>query len=167
MAAPAAPDRSCGTLRLAHRAAGQGTRLAFGRGKEPRFRVQPYAFGIRRGMERFHVFVQIGFQLVMARHLVALAPFLVESDPSASTLDIDIFYAHLPSRGAHARESEGHERDERAIAQAHDSRCVDSVQKLARLVGRQHRRLALFGLWLKFGARPESQGARSLMFADG
>jgi len=134
MAAPAAPDRSCGTLRLAHRAAGQGTRLAFGRGKEPRFRVQPYAFGIRRGMERFHVFVQIGFQLVMARHLVALAPFLVESGPSPAALHVDVFDAHFSGCRAHPRKGERHERDERTISQAHDGRCVDGVETFAGLV---------------------------------
>ena len=36
----------------------------------------------------------------MAGHFVALAPFLVESDPEAPALDIDIFDAHLPGRGA-------------------------------------------------------------------
>jgi len=45
---------------LAHRPARECTRLAFGRGKEPRFRVHARAFGIRRRMESFHIALQIG-----------------------------------------------------------------------------------------------------------
>ena len=45
---------------LAHRAASEDTRLAFGRGKEPGFRVHDRAFSIRRGTEGFHITVEIG-----------------------------------------------------------------------------------------------------------
>ncbi len=46
---------------------------------------------------------------------MAFAAFLVEPDPGAAALHVDVFDAHLAGRGAHARESESHERDERAI----------------------------------------------------
>jgi len=80
----------------------------------------------------------------MAGHFVAFAPFLMESDPGASALHVDVFDAHLAGCGAYAGESESHESDERAIAQANYSRCVDGIEKFASLVGRQNGRLALF-----------------------
>ena len=42
--------------------------------------------------------VKVGFQIVMAWHLVALAAFLMQAHPCAAFLHIDIFNPHLKSR---------------------------------------------------------------------
>jgi hypothetical protein len=64
---------------------------------------------------RHDVGVEVGFQIVMRRHLVALA---------------------------YAREGGGHHRDQRAVAQADECRRINAVEKFARLFAGQHRRLA-------------------------
>jgi hypothetical protein len=67
---------------LAHGAASNGAGLAFGRCKQPRFRVHhSHAVLLRRGVEDFEVVVQMGFQLVMAGHFVALTTLLVQPSP--------------------------------------------------------------------------------------
>jgi hypothetical protein len=88
-----------------------------------------------------HVGVEIGFEIVMRRHLVDLAAFFVEAQPPAFAVGEVIFDAHA-DRCADAGEAEGHQRDQRAVAQADDGRDVDAVEQLARLRGRQHGSLA-------------------------
>jgi hypothetical protein len=44
-----------------------------------------------------HVGVEIGFEIVMRRHLVALAAFLVEADPPALALAVIVFFVSSPS----------------------------------------------------------------------
>ncbi len=62
--------------------------------------------------------VQVGFQLVMAGHLMHLAVFLVEAEPPALFLGEIIHDVQRHDR-AHAREGVGHHRGDGAIAQAH------------------------------------------------
>ena len=88
-----------------------------------------------------HVGVEIGFEIVMRRHLMDLAAFFVEAEPPALAVGEVILDAHADRR-ADAGEAEGHQRDQRAVAQADDGRDVDGVEQLARLRRRQHRRLA-------------------------
>jgi hypothetical protein len=62
-----------------------------------------------RELESFDCFdavAEIGLQIVMAWHFMAIAAFFVQSDPGAPP-HVDIFDAHLARRGAHAREGEG------------------------------------------------------------
>ena len=47
--------------------------------------------------------------------------------------------------GAHTREGEHHEADESAVTEPDDGRCIDGIEELPCLLGRQDRRLALFG----------------------
>jgi hypothetical protein len=58
-----------------------------------------------------------GFELVMGRHLVALAAFLVESDPPALAVGEVVLDPHRDD-GADAGEGVGHHADQGAIAQA-------------------------------------------------
>ena len=77
----------------------------------------------------------------MRRHLMPLAAFLMQSDPPALALRVVILDAHGDD-GADAGKGEGHDTDQRPIAQADHGRCVDAVQQLARLIGVQHRGFA-------------------------
>ena len=76
--------------------------------------------------------VEIGFEVVMRRHLVALAAFLMQPHPPALAVGVIVLDAHGDDR-ADAREGEGHHRDQRAVAEAHESRDIDAVDQLARL----------------------------------
>ena len=77
-----------------------------------------------------------------------LAAFFVEAQPPALAVGEIILDAHADRR-ADAGEAEGHQRDQRAVAQADDGRDVDAVEQLARLRRRQHRRLAALGRVLR------------------
>jgi hypothetical protein len=61
---------------------------------------------------------------MMRRHFVALAAFLVQADPPALAHRVVVLDAHGDD-GADASEGEGHDADERPIAQADDGRGVD------------------------------------------
>ncbi len=63
------------------------------------------------------VSIEVGFEIVVRRHLMALAAFLVQTDPPALALGIVVLDAHGDDR-ADAGEGEGHHRDQRTIAQA-------------------------------------------------
>jgi hypothetical protein len=95
-------------------------------------------------------------EVVVRRHLVALATLLVEPHPPAAPLHVVVFDIHS-DRGPHAGERVRHERDERPIAKPHDARLfffrsillhhglrnLDAVEQHARLVCGEDRRLAL------------------------
>ena len=66
--------------------------------------------------------VEIGFEIVVRRHLMALAAFFVQPDPPALALRVIVLDAHGDD-GADAGEGEGHDADQRAVAQADEARC--------------------------------------------
>ena len=72
----------------------------------------------------------------MTGYFVALAAFLMQASPRSTPLRIKILDAHLHRR-ADARESVGEQRNQRAITETYNARCVDGFQECARLVGRQ------------------------------
>jgi len=65
----------------------------------------------------------------------------MQADPPAFAVGVIVFDAHGDDR-ADPRESEGHHRDQRAIAQADERGHIDAVEQLARLFACQHRGLA-------------------------
>jgi hypothetical protein len=76
--------------------------------------------------------IEVGFQLVVAGHDIDYAVFLPQPQPPPLGLGVLVF--DLQSHhGAHPGEGEGHHRDDSAIAQAYDCRCVHAVEQLARL----------------------------------
>jgi hypothetical protein len=88
-----------------------------------------------------NVLIEEGFELVMGRHLVALATFLVEADPPAFSVGevvLDPHRHYCPDAG----EGVGHDPDQRAVAQADEGRGVDALDQGAGLVGREHGGLA-------------------------
>jgi len=78
---------------------------------------------------------------VVCWHFVALAAFLVQTDPPTFALGVVILDPHGDD-GANPSEGIGHYRDQRAVTQAHERRDVDAVEQLAGLFGGQHRGLA-------------------------
>jgi molybdate-binding protein len=101
------------------------------------------------------IFVDEGLELVVRRHLMALAAFFVEPDPPALALGVVVLDAHGDD-GADAGEGVGHDADERAVAQPDDvgNFCLravgqgyrlddfDAAEQQASLILGQHRRLA-------------------------
>src|ERR1039458_9260072 len=132
----AAPDHEI-RLRLAHAPAGELPSPALRRLEEGSLLAGTDPGGFDVGREVF-------LQVVVRRHLVALAALLMQAHPPAPALRIIIFHVHA-DRGAHARERVDHEGDQRAIPEADNRGRVHAVQELPRLVGRQDRRLALLG----------------------
>jgi hypothetical protein len=88
-----------------------------------------------------NVLVEEGFELVVRRHFVALAAFLVEADPPALAIGKIILDPHRHD-GADAGEGVGHHADQGAVAQADEGRGVDALDQHAGLVGREHGGLA-------------------------
>ena len=80
---------------------------------------------------------------MVAGHFVTLAAFFVQANPPAFAGGKVVLDAHRHD-GAHAREAVGHHGDQRPIAQTHQGRDIDAVEKLAGFVRREHRRLAAF-----------------------
>ena len=66
---------------------------------------------------RLDIGVEIGFEIVMRRHLMALAAFLVQTHPPALALGVIVLDAHGDDR-ADAGKGEGHHRNQRPVAQA-------------------------------------------------
>jgi hypothetical protein len=64
----------------------------------------------------------------MAGHLMALTAFLVQPNPGAAALHVNILHAHFGD-GADAREGEDHQRDQGAIAQACRRAGVDRIEQ--------------------------------------
>jgi hypothetical protein len=69
----------------------------------------------------FYVGIEIGFQVVMRRHLVALPAFFMQAHPPALAFGVIVFDPHR-NDGADACEGKGHHRDQRPIAKAHEAR---------------------------------------------
>jgi hypothetical protein len=67
------------------------------------------------------VFIEEGFELVVRRHFVALAAFLVEADPPALAVGEIILDPHR-HHGADAGEGVGHHADQGALAQTDEGR---------------------------------------------
>jgi hypothetical protein len=63
------------------------------------------------------IFIEVVFQIMVARDLVLLAAFLVKAHPAASALHKIIPHLHL-EHGVDARKAIHHHRDESAITQA-------------------------------------------------
>jgi hypothetical protein len=78
---------------------------------------------------------------VMRGHLMALAAFLTQPDPPALALGVVVLDAHGDD-GADTGEGEGHDADQRPVAQPDHGRDIDAVRQLACLFGVQHRGLA-------------------------
>ena len=85
--------------------------------------------------------VEVGLGVVVRRHLMLLSTLLVEPKRKALSVLEVVFHPH-PSNSSHAREAVDHDPDESAVAKPCDSRRVDGVEKLSRLVGGEHRGLA-------------------------
>jgi hypothetical protein len=80
---------------------------------------------------------------MMRRHLVALAAFLVQPDPPAFALGIEVFDTHV-HHGTDAGEGEDHDADQRPIAQPDHRRGINAIEQGTRLFGRQHWGFAAF-----------------------
>ena len=117
-----------------HRLVGQRAGAAGGGAEEG-------ALAVVADAGRLDIGVEIGFELVVRRHLMALAAFLVQPHPPALALGVVVLDAHGDD-GADAGEGEGHDADQRPVAQADQGRRVDAVEQLAGLFGGQHRGLA-------------------------
>lgn len=123
----AAPDHQI-HLGLAHTPFRKLLRLAPGRAEEGSAFVAGDAGGLDVGRRVF-------FELVMRRHLVALASLLVQPDPPAAGLEVPVLDIHAGG-GARTREGVYHEADERATAETDHRRRVDGVEELTGLMRR-------------------------------
>ncbi len=85
---------------------------AAGRGAE-----QP-ALGIVAEPRAIEIGLQVAVEVMVGGHVVELAALLVQPDPGAAGLHVDILDSHPFGGGADAGEGVGHERDQRAVAQA-------------------------------------------------
>ena len=89
---------------------------------------------------RLDISVEIGFEIVVRRHLVALASFFMQPHPPAFALRVVVFNPHT-DHGADPRKRKRHHRNHRPIPQADNGRRVDAAEKLARLVTGEYRGL--------------------------
>ena len=124
---------------------GVGVRLGQG-GRRQRVRPSPdrpeqRPFGSLGEPAAVDIVVQVGLEVVVAGHLVALAALLVQANPQAPVLDVGVLDLHRERR-ADPRERIDHEADQRAVAQADRRRHVDRVEQGARLRRIEHGRLA-------------------------
>jgi hypothetical protein len=78
---------------------------------------------------------------MVAGHFMALAALLVQANPQAAILHVNVFNFHRERR-ADARERIDHQPDQGAVAQTNDGGCVDRVEKLTSFGGIEHWRLA-------------------------
>ncbi len=77
----------------------------------------------------------------MTGDLVLLAAFLMQPDPAAASLRVEVLHLH-PHDGADAGEGVDHHPDQGAITQPLERAGVDGVEQGARLVAGEHRCLA-------------------------
>lgn len=75
---------------------------------------------------RLDVRIEVLLRQMMGRHLVALAAFLVQSEPPSLALLVVILDSHL-HRGAHAREAVNHQTDDGTITESNDCGYVDGI----------------------------------------
>jgi hypothetical protein len=78
--------------------------------------------------------VQVGRKIMMARHFVTLAAFLMQPQPRALAV-LEVVLDPQYRRGAHAGEAVNHDTYEGAIAESAEFGHVDGVQQLPGLVG--------------------------------
>jgi len=90
--------------------------------------------------EKVLIHVYLGF--VMRRHIVTLSAFFVQAKPVPFALREVVFDVHGNDR-TDASKAEHHRRDEGSIPKARNRFDLDAVEELPRLVGAEHRRLAL------------------------
>jgi len=110
---------------------------------------------------RLYIGVEIGFEVVVRRHLMPLAAFLMQADPPALALGVVVLDVHGDD-SADAGEGEGHDADQRPVAQPDHGRGVDAVQQPARLFGVQHRGLAGLDHMLRAADRMGGVGGHDL-----
>lgn len=105
----------------------------------------PGQTGEEPGFESGAAVIEEGFQVAieraMAGHVVPLAAFLVQTDPGALALQVDVLDAHLRGR-TDAGEGIGEERHERPVAKTSRGIGVDAIEGLAGFFGRKDRRFA-------------------------
>jgi hypothetical protein len=109
----------------------EGALRQYARAAPPAFkldRAKKRALGVAGDAGSFEIFVQINFEIVVARHLVVLAAFFVQAHPQASVLNKDILNFHGEG-GADARERIDHEADQRAIARSNVRAGIDAVEQ--------------------------------------
>ena len=70
---------------------------------------------------RFDIGIEIGFEIMMCRQIMAFTAFFVEPNPPAFALRAIVLDPHT-DRGADPRKGKGHDADQRAIAQADQAR---------------------------------------------
>jgi hypothetical protein len=85
----------------------------------------PFLFGGNAG--RIDPGIQVGRKIMMARHFVTLAAFLMEPQPRALAV-LEVVLDSKRRSGAHAGEAVNHDADEGAIAESAESGHVDRVQ---------------------------------------
>jgi len=118
---------------------GVGVGLGQGRGRELAGRAADGAkqrpLRIGGDPAAVEIGLQVGLKIVVARHFVTLAAFLMKAHPPALAGRIIVLDPHRHD-GAHARETVGHYADERPIAQTHQSRDIDAVDQRREKTGR-------------------------------
>ena len=104
--------------------------------------AEEVALGVALDLRAGEVGVQVFIERVVGGHVVLLAALLMQANPRATALDVDILDLHFRD-GSDTAKGVDHERDQRTVAQADGRAGVDGIQQSASLVGGQHRRLAL------------------------
>jgi hypothetical protein len=103
-------------------------------------RAEQRPFGIVAQAGAVEIGGEIFFEVVMARHRVALAALLAQPHPEPAGLRKDILDRHAERR-ADPGEGIDHEPDQRAITQTGRRRGVDAVEQRARFRRIEYRRL--------------------------
>ena len=102
---------------------------------------------------RVKIRVEICLGIMVRRNLVMLSTFLMKSQPPALPILPVVFDVHLHD-GANTGERIDHNSDQRAVAKANQSCCVDAVEKFARLLRGEHRGLPVLHNMLGTANRP-------------
>src|SRR5579871_3211134 len=126
---------------LAQAVLGELAAAAPARAEQGRFLLPADAGGVQVG-------VQVLLGCVMHRHLVELAALLVQADPPALAVLVIVLNLHSHDR-AYPRETEHHQPDQSAIAQADDVAGVYAVQQAPYILFAQDWRLALLDAILR------------------
>ena len=132
---PASADHAV-DVGLGHGPVGEAAGWAEGGGEEPGLGVRG-----RRGGKGGGVILEVGLELVVAGHLVALATLFAEADPGPVPLNEDVLGAHLEHR-PHAGEGVDHQGDQGAVAQPWERVRHDRIEQVAGFCGREYRRFA-------------------------
>ena len=109
---------------------------AEGGGEEPGLGVRGW-----RGGKGGGVILEVGLELVVAGHLVALATLSAEADPGPAPVNEDVLGAHLEQR-PHASEGVDHQGDQRVVEQRWERVRHDRIEQVAGFCGREYRRCA-------------------------